>query len=130
MKLRISSAAPTSSTSASAVSTTTSAERTRLCLTAVPERPLASFNVVTRSGFDVCSAGKSPKMTPVTTARPSVNATTRQSSAGIATAPVTGSVTRGKSPGMSSSSPRTPHAPRPRPSNPPNPASSTLSVNS
>ena len=51
----------------------------------MPERPLASFNVDTRSGFDVWSAGKRPNSSPVSSETPSVNAVTRQSSPGMRT---------------------------------------------
>ena len=55
--VRISSADPMSSTSASATSTTTRIERTLFCRKPVPERPLLSFSVVVRSVFELCSAG-------------------------------------------------------------------------
>ena len=129
-KLRISSAAPTSSTSASAISATTSAERMRLWRTPVPERPLASFSVDTRSGFEVCSAGNRPNSRPVISETPIVKAMTRQSSGGMTTAAPLASVRRGMFPGTSISNPRTPAAPRARPRTPPHPASSTLSVSS
>ena len=47
--VRMSSAEPTSSTSASATSTTTRIERALFCRNPVPERPLLSFSVVVRS---------------------------------------------------------------------------------
>ena len=63
--MRISSAEPISSTSASATSMTTRTERTLFCRKPVPERPLLSFSVVVRSVFELWSAGIRPKMMPV-----------------------------------------------------------------
>ena len=58
-------------------SVTTSTDRRRLCRTLVPERPLASFSVDTRSGFDVFSAGSRPNTRPVTMDKAIVNAATK-----------------------------------------------------
>ena len=51
--VRIRSAEPISSTSASATSTTTSTERTLFCRKPVPDRPALSFSVVVRSVFEL-----------------------------------------------------------------------------
>ena len=63
--VRISSADPISSTSASATSTTTRTERTLFCRNPVPDRPALSFSVVVRSVFELWSAGIRPKISPV-----------------------------------------------------------------
>ncbi len=77
---RISSAAPTSSTSASATSVTTRIERALFWRKPVPERPLLSFSVLVRSAWEPWSAGIRPNRRPVTSDTASVKARTRQSS--------------------------------------------------
>ena len=63
--VRMNSAAPTSSTSASPISLTTSSARALFCRNPLPERPLLSLSVVFRSARDACSAGTRPKTRPV-----------------------------------------------------------------
>ena len=76
MKLLSSSPPPVSSVSASATSATTSDRRSACpCLSVVPPRPL-SFSITWRSPRELCSAGTSPKRTPVTSATVAVNSTT------------------------------------------------------
>ena len=81
MNVRISSAAPISSTSASETSLITSRERALLWRNPVPERLLLSLSVELRSGREALMAGKSPKRMPVNTDTPRVKASTRQSMA-------------------------------------------------
>ena len=64
--VRISSAAPTSSTSASAISVVTSSARVRLWRSPVPLRWPLSFNVLFKSAREDCKAGTSPNRMPVT----------------------------------------------------------------
>src|SRR6185437_10866345 len=127
--VRISSAAPISSTRALAISVTTSAPRALFCFSPVPDRPLVSFNVELRSGFEICKAGKSPNRIPVKNAIPTVNAITRQSSSENADAPLR-SPMRGTSPGLNVSSNRTPQVPATKPRIPPAVESTMLSVKS
>ena len=77
--MRISSAEPISSTSASATSVTTRIDRALFCRKPVPDRPLASLSVVVRSVFELCSAGIRPKMTPVRSETRNAKPATRQS---------------------------------------------------
>ena len=79
MKLRISSAAPINSTTASAISVVTSSARVLLCRKPVPLRLLLSFSVLLKSARDDCRAGTSPNRMPVRIDTASVNPKTRQS---------------------------------------------------
>ena len=72
MKVRMSSAAPMSSTSASETSLMTSSERALLWRKPVPERLLLSLSVELRSGREAPMAGKSPKRMPVSSEMPRV----------------------------------------------------------
>ena len=78
MKLRNSSPAPTSSTRASAISTTTNALRARLPLELEPDRP-PSFSESVRLLPDAVSAGKAPKTSPQTSDAASVKRSTIES---------------------------------------------------
>ena len=124
--VRMRSADPTRRINASATSTITSVARARFCRRPVPDRPLASFSDVVRSVFDVCSAGSSPKSTPVTIETAIVKATTRQSSE----TNVPASPTRGRLAVFTDSSARMPTTPSARPSAPPITDRSRLSVRS
>ena len=64
MKVRMNSAAPTSSTSASPISLTTSNARALFCRKPLPDRPLLSLMVVLRSTRAARSAGNRPKTQP------------------------------------------------------------------
>ena len=77
-KVRISRAAPTSSTRASAISVVTSSARVLWC-NPVPLRLLLSFKLLFKSAREDCSAGTSPNSMPVTSDKTRVNPKTRQS---------------------------------------------------
>ena len=124
--VRISKAAPTSSTSANAISVTTRIDRALFCRNPLPARKPLSLSVAFRSVRDALNAGISPNKAPVNTETPSVNTNTRQSSV----MPDPCSPIRGILPGLIESSPRTPKYPRPRPSRPPASDNKTLSVSS
>ena len=126
MNERISSEAPTSSTSASATSTTTRIERVLFWRKPLPDRPLLSLSVRLRSTRDAWSAGNRPKTTPVTSDTAMVNATTRQS----AVTPEPSAPMRGMLPGFTASSARMPVTPRASPSVPPTADNITFSVSS
>ena len=124
--MRMSSADPMRSTSASATSTITRIDRTLFCLNPLPERPLLSFSVVVRSAFELCSAGINPKMMPVMSDNPRVKVTTRQS---IPTS-APSSPTRGRPAVLTDNSARIPSHPNSRPNRPPAIESRMLSVSS
>jgi len=77
IKVRISSEAPTSNTSANETSLITSAERTMRWRMPLPAPLLLSFIEELRSGFEAASAGISPNKIPVSSEMPSVNSATR-----------------------------------------------------
>ena len=77
--VRMRSPDPITSVSASATSRTTSAERTRL-LRPPPDEPVPSLSVPLRSSRAACSAGITPKSSPVPIETIAVNANNRQSS--------------------------------------------------
>ena len=78
-KLRISSPAPISNATESATSATTKALRSRWRRALPPAPAVPSFSVSIRLGFDVCSAGTRPKMSPVRSADTIANTRTRPS---------------------------------------------------
>src|ERR1035438_9160672 len=106
-KVRMSSAAPTNRTSASATSPTTSRARVFFWCRLAPERPPPLLRVAVRSARETSSAGMSPNKTPVASETRAVKATTRQSKATAAPC----SPMRGMSPGFTASSARTPARP-------------------
>ena len=73
MKLRRNNVAPTSNTRHTATCATTSAFRSRpVVRPPLPLRP-SSFKALIVCGLEACSAGASPKITPVTTDTPTAN---------------------------------------------------------
>ncbi len=123
--VRIKSVAPTSSTTASAISSVTSADNVRLCRRPVPLRLPASLSTRFKSG-GAASAGTSANSTLVATANSIVNAAIRQS---IPTNDPA-SPSRGKSAVFTASSARMPTNPSARPNAPPATDNSTPSASS
>ena len=76
MNVRISNAAPITRTSASAISVTTSTERSLPLRKPMPERLLLSLSVAARLGLDALIAGTRPKRIPVSTETPRVKSRT------------------------------------------------------
>src|SRR5262249_777542 len=103
-----------------AISTTTSALRNQLVC--MPPAPPPSFNVDCKSTLELCSAGMSPKKTPVKIESAAVKAATRQSR------PT--SFARGRKLAANTSSASTPHLASAKPRAPPVTANSRLSVSS
>jgi hypothetical protein len=120
-RLRTSSAAPISSTVASASSAAASPFLNTGRPPPVAERP-ASFSAVLTSVFAACHAGARPKTTPVSSVTPIANATTRGSTPTSGTGSTFG--------GSVDSSQLTAHVAPSRPSTPPMPESTTLSTRS
>ena len=119
-KLLISNPPPVSSASASATSATTSPRRTRCPLrSAAPVRP-PSLSVLCKFARHDCNAGTIPNASPVTTAMPSVNATTVPS--------IASSFTRGRFVGLKATSARTVHHASSSPIAPPTSDNNRLSV--
>ena len=117
--MRIIRPAPITSTSASATSATTSADRSRLC-EVVAKEPF--FKASTRSGRVACSAGITPAMSPESSEIPSANPSTAGSSRT--------SSSRGMVFGASATRASTPHAASSTPKRPPPSESRTASVKS
>ena len=76
MNVRISSAAPITRISASAISVTTNTERSLPLRNPMPERLLLSLSVAARLGLDALIAGTRPKRIPVNTETPRVKSKT------------------------------------------------------
>ena len=121
-KLLINSPAPTSSTKANAISTTTRLLRRRCRDWLAVVARLPSFNASLTLARAALHAGSSPKTMPVSSDSNSVKASTP-----LSMPMVTG---RGRLAGLSASSRSTPHIARTTPSAPPSTASSTLSTTS
>ena len=124
--VRINSAAPIKSTTASAISTSTSAERVRPSRRSWPERLPALLMTLFKSTRALASAGISPNSTPVPSDTATANVTTRQSMPTDAPA----SNRRGRPAVSIASSARIATRPMPTPSAPPTAANNMDSVNS
>src|ERR1041384_786373 len=119
-KLFINSPAPTSNTSAKAISATTSALRRRCRAKLAVEARLLSFSASATSAFAALHAGINPKTTPVSNDNSSENVSTYPSM------PI--AVSRGRLAGFNAVRRSTPHIARTTPSAPPSAASNTLST--